>query len=243
MAWQLLRHRKWHALRIWLLLFLDRLRRAVPVVAFWLFLIAFGLLLVATFGYGIPWAIREDSVDRRLAATADVVGGATILLATFASAIALLAYFQSVRRPKLRLKAKLGEGAKDMVVSTVPDHSGNYKEVAGHPDSTLNLTLICENDVSARNPAVKVTFMLGLNGFQPAAGWSLSDHGTSGYKSAQWDGGTDYLVHGGWRRSLPGLPLGGARLTDSQTKTATIQVQWVADGIRGQSRGLVLQLQ
>src|SRR5260370_30859211 len=134
MAWQLLRHRRWHALQIWLQLFIGRIRRAVPAVLFWPFLIAFGLLLMSTFVYGIQWAISEDSVDHRLAATAVVVGGATLLLATFGSAIALLDYFQSVRRPKLALAMRLGDDPKRGVVSTVIG-AGGYKEVASHPDS------------------------------------------------------------------------------------------------------------
>jgi len=156
--------------------------------------------------------------------------------------MALIAYFQSVRSPKLRLETKVGDGANGKVVSTVPDKSGKFMEVANDPGSTLHFTLICDNDAFARNPAVKVTIVRGLSGLQAASGWSLGEYGPDGYKSAQWDGGADYPIHGGWRRSLPPFPLGGLRLTKNEATNALILLRWVAEGIRRQSTPLIITL-
>jgi len=216
--------------------------RAFLRVLAWIFLFGFCYVLVATVAYGVPWAVGQDTVDRRLAALADVATAGGFLLAVLAVVVALLAYWQSIKRPRLALEVRVGDGTQEHI-ATLLYGSGTYRLVAAYPQSGLNVTLISKNDVSARNPAVKVTVLNGLtNLYTQAAGWSLGDGGAEGFKSAQWDGGADYLVHGGWQRQLPELPLVGSRLTEMDAAAATLQIQWVADGIAEQSKNLTIPL-
>ena len=216
-----------------------------PIRGLSFLLLIFGLVVVlAGTLYGATVALDEDNLDHRLAALADVFSASAVALALIAGLIALLAYNESLKRPALRLDAKLGDGQKGKVVGTALDGSGNYREIADSKDSLLNMTLSVTNQVSARNPAVKVSIRNGLtalHGF--GGGWVAGDDSTSGFQSARWDGGADYIVHGGFPRDLYPLVLGRSRLVDKGSATATLRIEWVADGIDKQTTDFVITLQ
>jgi hypothetical protein len=169
----------------------------------------------------------------------DLFAFAAFVLAIAGVLIALLAYGFSIRRPRLALDVQVGDGTHGFQVPTAMNRNGLHREIANDPQTALNLTLLGKNNVSARNPAVRVTIMEGLVYFHGAqvasAGWSqLGMAGAS--DSVQWDGGANYVVHGGWSRGLPPLPLAGTQLEEIETRIATVLIEWVADGIAGQSR-------
>lgn len=209
-------------------------------VSGYLAIVIFVVLLVGGIFYGIEWANGQSSPDRQLSALGVVAGWEAVLLAVFGGLIALLAFIQTTRGPNLALDV-----AAQITMSTVM--KGPYKHVAEHPDNSLRMTLVGRNDVSARNPAVRVTIKQGLSFLQGRlvveAGWSELKTGTSDLKAAQWDGGANYLVHGKWTRSLPPLPLGDSRLTNNEITQATLNIEWVADGIRQRSKSVTVNLE
>lgn len=223
--------------------FLQRLLRALLRLLWWAGLGTLGVSLVATLRYGLPWALSRDTVDRQLAALADVSGAATLVLAVLASSVALLAYYQSLKRPKIALRVVVGDGKAANVLATDTHPSGNWKYVVVNASTVMHITLISQNDVSARNPAVSVTMIDGLGTELPYAGvdW-VTRYRPDGLLSVQWDGGANYLLHGGWQREVSPLNLGHLRLTHMTTVKATILVEWVADGFATHSQEISVDL-
>ena len=226
-----------------MLAFFRRFRRAAARGLAFGLILGWCYLLTAGVVYGIQWATTEDTVDRRLSALADVAAGGAFLLALLALIVALLAYNESIKRPRLALEWRLGDGTQNFV-STAATYIGQVKSVAVHPQSQLHLTLISRNAVSARNPAVKVTVLNGLARLENMSPeWSLGDGGPGGFQSALWDGGANYLVHGSWRRQVPALPLGNSPISPNDATSAALKIEWVADGISSRSLTLTIEIQ
>ena len=177
-------------------------------------LFSFVLLLYASAQTGWPAVLSQNSPERRLAALGDLLAADALVFALAGVLTALLAYSFTIQRPSLKLELTVGEKSDEFAVSTMLDQSGNFREIAVHPLNSLSLILVGKNDVSARNPAVRVSATGGLAFLSAAgalgAGWSALQATV-----VQWDGGVDSIVHGGWSRSIPSLPLGGSRLTDN----------------------------
>lgn len=210
---------------------------------FWVLLVGLAAIVVGAI-YAANWALGEDTLDHRLAALAAIFGAAAFLLAVVAGLLALLAYNQALALPDLEMQAKLGDGSQGWVCPLTADQSGNFKEIAHANQSVLNITLLVTNRVSARNPAVKITPVKGLVGFQMfTAAWRPGDLGPSGYTTTRWDGGANFLVHGGFPLAVEGFSLGGSRLTANTLTKATIRIEWVADGIQKQSKDYDITLQ
>jgi hypothetical protein len=225
--------------RYWLRVVGAWARRALAFIL----ILAFTFLLIPGTYYGVTWAFSEATTDRRLTALDVIAGWEAVLLAAFAGLIALLAYSNSIRRPRLDLLVRVGDATENFEVGTVQE--AGIRVVAQHPGSRLNLILVSRNHVSARNPAVRVLVLGGVNAFQALAeneDWRLSMAGPGQPESAQWDGGANYLVHGGWSRVLPPLQLGGLRHIPQEPHTAKLQIQWVADDLGEQSRLINISL-
>ena len=164
--------------------------------------VVFTAIAVLTFAV-VPSADRWTDVGA-------VFTGGAFVFACIATVVALVAYQQSLRRPRLVLEAKDGIVPRD-----------------AEKPWRLGLTLRNNGEVAARFVAVRVTlenaeFKRVLEG----EAWHLG----SDSHVLQWEGGGDTIIHPQWEHKVPTI-YARVTLSDQATKVpATVEV--VADGIR-----------
>ena len=178
---------------------------------------------------GVPSGIT----DHQLTAIGAILGAGGFLLAAAATVIAVVAYFNSLPRPDLRLVSA------EMVAQAYP------------PSGTFGLKVTIENKsaVAARFVAVRVTFSNWRWQFQdrnePTA-W-VADYSTNPFfEQVTWEGGADAVVHPTWPYVLPLLghlwsdrstPISvpneaGEMVPDVVPKSIDFTVEIVADRMR-----------
>lgn len=186
------------------------------------------------------WQDRRLSPDERLAALGNVFGGGTFALAVVASALALLAYWVALQRPRLvpRLSSDDIEKGVIHVGAGRPQANGErlIVRLGGYLryGAALTLSIDIENtsDWSARNVAVKVSFV-GIRDVPLPQGWGVAGHDlvTGEITALSWEGGADLAVHGRWPRPLPPILLSNALLEAPGTDCA-VEIEVVAEGFR-----------
>lgn len=183
------------------------------------------VLGTAFFGwtFGLDRADLPTRINTVAAVCAFVLVAATLV-------IALIAYLAATGRPDLGLRIKtqgeppiLGSDAK--LTETEPD--GDRPFLSGYgTGSTWEISLVNLSRYAARNPGVRVQ-LTGFSYLEPQPGWT--DVSDWGYRSFQWDGGADHLIHGEWSRRLPDLQFGEARI---QTSKPRVAITVAADGVK-----------
>lgn len=161
--------------------------------------------------------ISDLSFSDRLAEISDWVGGGTLLLAALAAVVALQAYAASTGLPDLKFQLRIPisvAGPNEAVF--VASQSAADAPIFGSGTSSQTagfITLRNASGYSAQNPAVVVR----LNNLAiPRARFARTDpwiviEETDDVTAWQWDGGSDYSIHGHSTRRLPEVSFQGLR--------------------------------
>jgi hypothetical protein len=183
------------------------LRRRRKVLLF-----TYGALVVA-FGLGTLSAVVDTWVDTnlslpdRLAEMGDWASAGILALAALAALVALQAYAFSTGLPDLTFQVLFGSAEPNQPVFDAEEEAEG-SIIKGTRDVNKVLGRIIVNNASgysARNPAV----VIRLNNMSIAPGeyaavdaWTVVE-GPESVTAIQWDGGSDYSIHGGSKRQLP----------------------------------------
>jgi hypothetical protein len=156
---------------------------------------------------------------------------AALVLALIAVQIASAAYRLAAGRPSLHLELRFPFSAVNAPIFEIApdgDPSELLVPLAHFKQTRATVVLVNAAGWSARNPAVRISFH-GFINIADQEGWAVVDFKSSvGPVSLQWDGGADYLVHGGWSRRLPDIDLQSVRI--SRGLHHRFLVELVADG-------------
>jgi hypothetical protein len=203
-------------------------------------------MVLAAIALGTIWkaaSIWQDkllTLDERLAALGNSFGAGTFALAIVASALALLAYWISLQRPRLIPKVSSDEFENGVVLVGAgrpqPNGERAIVRLGGYlrHGASLALNIAMENtsDWSARNVAVKVSF-IGIRGVPLPPEWTIAgrDLVTGEITAVNWEGGADLAIHGRWPRNLPPIFLNEAFIEAPGTDCA-VEIEAVAEGFR-----------
>jgi len=166
----------------------------------------------------------------RLTEVGDVIAGATLILTIVAAVVALLAYAAATGLPDLRIQVDFPFSELNKPSFSAIFQAGGTVEP--HDFKQLSCTVRVRNDskYSAKNPAIVVRLhdMAFLPG-EEIRDWVIIGFVTTyGVTAAQWDGGTNYSIHGGSVRILPALWL--HKLHTVPNPDPYIEVDILADG-------------
>lgn len=208
--------------------------------------VATGLTLLTTVILMIlALTARADLADR-LAETADVFAGATLLLVVVAAIVALLAYAVSTGTPDLKFSVQfpLDEFPNNPLFPTEVGSTRRFSDQVNEDPDVLGVKafkrimgkiLLCnDSGYSARNPAViiRLQAMVFSVSSLDARDWVPIDYESRDSVSAvQWDGGPNYSIHGDSTRRLPDLHLDQLRIMPEKG-TPTLKIEMLADDYR-----------
>jgi hypothetical protein len=188
----------------------SRQRRIVLLVIYITVTLA---IFVGTTAFALKLWISRGDLDIKIALVGDIVTAGTLLLAVVAGFIALQAFATATGLPNLKIQLWFDSSNKNRPIFVADKLSNGWLEadvLAGQTHARVRL--LNRSNYAARDIAV----MIQLNGMVLAAGkfcekdgwWAADNAGDSGIVAVQWDGGSDYLVHGHSARRLPDLDLG-----------------------------------
>jgi hypothetical protein len=184
----------------------SRIRRRFLLGLIGLALVAVPLAAVILALVAIP--SREDTADR-LAAIGAISGGAAVLLAFIAALVALLAYAVSTGVPNIKFRMQFDFSRPNNPSFTAEaSHDPMVLKATSFKQTIGTISLHNTSRYSARNPAVCVR--LQAMAFAPERplpdGWAqLHFASTRGITAVQWDGGTQFSIHGETTRVIPSL--------------------------------------
>ena len=175
------------------------------------------------------WNQVHERADR-LAAIGDAMAAATLLLSALAATIALVAYLASTSAPHLEAEVVFRCSEPNLPVFLVEDDplTGRPRLVSFR-QLEARVRIHNRRATSAHNPALRID-LVGMGGIRPQRGWRPVDWANPyGVCGVQWDGGTQYAIHGNGTRVLPSLTLEGVRPMPDESVHA-MRVTVVADG-------------
>jgi hypothetical protein len=175
------------------------------------------------------WNQIHERADR-LAAIGDAMAAATLLLSALAATIALVAYLSSTSAPRLEAELVFRCSEPNRPVFLVEDDplSGRPRLVSFR-QLEASVRIHNRRATSAHNPAMRID-LVGMGGIRAQRGWRPVDWANPyGVCAVQWDGGTQYAIHGNGTRVLPSLTLHGVHAMPDEPVHA-MRVTVVADG-------------
>jgi hypothetical protein len=206
-----------------------------------------GTLLVTVILMILALTVRANLADR-MAETAVVIAGATLLLAIIAAVVALLAYAVSTGVPHIDISIRLPlDGLPNNVEVEVEPGSSGHSNRQGVTDTEVfavkafqQLVAMIQMRNRSRYAAVNPAVIVRLQAMMFAAD-SLaanSNHWVSidftnrfSIRAVQWDGGPWYPIHGDSTRRLPDLHLNKLRILPEEGEPAFV-FEILADGFR-----------
>jgi hypothetical protein len=202
-------------------------RGVVIAVTVVLFVATLASIALAAFG---NWRFGLPTSDKTTVINTVVAVGAFVLVA-WGVVVALAAYVSATGTPDLSVeitfrysypnKPVFKEAQQDSSNKTGNKYIEPYRQVEGDVIITNN------SKYSARNPGVRIMFE-GLGGINAQDGWqTVSRETMAGNRVLQWDGGSDYMIHGKWSRTLRQLDLRGMY---AFVDNPAIVVTFAADG-------------
>jgi hypothetical protein len=170
----------------------------------------------------------------RLAEVGVFIGGGTLALAAAAGLVAVQAYAFAAGLPDLRIQITFAGCLPNQPVLRAEMAQGWIK-VLGDQQPFGRIALENLSSYSARNPAVVVTMRemkIARNEYSPVNGWVIIEAAdTTDVTTLQWDGGSDYSIHGDLKRHLPAIFFGGLACLPSAQEPAFV-VDLLAEGYR-----------
>jgi hypothetical protein len=194
---------------------------------------AIALVFVALIGSAIvavlAWNQIQERADR-LVVVGDAMAAATLLLSALAATIALVAYLASTSSPHLEAEVVFRCSEPNRPVFLVSeDPLGRWLQLVAFRQVEASVRIHNRRSTSAHNPAMRVD-LVGLGGIRAQRGWRPVDWANPhGVCAVQWDGGTQYAIHGNGTRVLPPLKLDGVQAMPGESIHA-MRVTLVADG-------------
>lgn len=184
-----------------------------------------GSALVALFA----WNQIHERADR-LVAIGDAMAAATLLLSALAATIALVAYLASTSAPHLEAEVVFRCSEPNRPVFLVEDDPLSRRpKLVSFRQLEGSVRIHNRRSASAHNPAMRID-LVGMGGIRAQRGWRPVDWANPyGVCAVQWDGGTQYAIHGNGTRVLPSITLDGVQAMPDESVHA-IRVTLVADG-------------
>lgn len=151
--------------------------------------------------------VSDLSFSDRLAEIGDWIVGLTLTLAATAGVVALQAYAAATGLPDLKFKISFTGSEANQPMFLTDLHEHGVVKVRREELAEGMITLDNLSSYSARNPAIVIRFeRMGIaeNEYGNDRGlWAPIDHGPLGISAIQWDGGSNYSIHGRSKRVLP----------------------------------------
>jgi len=208
---------------------------------------AVGTLLATVILMILALTARANLADR-MAETAVVIAGATLLLAIIAAVVALLAYAVSTGAPDIDMSIRIPldghpNNPEFEVESGSTRHSNDQAvtdaevfAVKAFQQLVAMIQLCNRSRYSAVNPAVIVrlqAMMFTANSLAASSNhWvSVGFANRFSIRAVQWDGGPWYPIHGDSTRRLPDLHLNELRILPEEGTPAFV-FEILADGFR-----------
>ena len=174
------------------------------------------MLCVAWAAFG-DWRFGLPTHDKTTVINTVVAVGAFILVA-WGVVVALAAYVSATGTPDLSVEITVEympsnklvfQGAVQQQSELRENARDHQRSFVVHGQTKCEVIITNVSKYSARNPGVRIA-IFGLGGVPPQEGWTIiSPRRPYGPHEIQWDGGTDYIIHGQWSRTLPNLEMGG----------------------------------
>jgi hypothetical protein len=188
----------------------SRIRRRIIL----LFYVLLTLAVALTTAVLIAGLLSSHAkVDERLASAGDVLAGGTLLLALVAAFVALQAYAVTTGLPDLQVQVQFGSSDRNHPVFLASTADNGWLQTT-YPASqtTAKIRLRNRSNYAAQDIAMIVHMRgMALNGHESHDGdywWGTDSIDGVGITTVQWDGGSDFLIHGLSMRRLPDLELG-----------------------------------
>ena len=202
-------------------------------------LVATVLGVVATAG-AVAGSIAEGwtlglprSSDRAVQVT-NVIGLAAFILVAITALVALVAYRAASGRPDLvpQISFRFSDVNRPVfAASEVSGGASQRKRVVDYRQVEGSVAILNRSKYAGRNAGFRIR-LDGLGGLQSQDRWTTVERVNQiGPAVIQWDAGVDYLIHGDWERSLPGLNFAGLV---AYSKTPALVVTLAADGMTPQ---------
>jgi hypothetical protein len=175
------------------------------------------------------WNQIHERADR-LAAIGDTMAAATLLLSALAATIALVAFLASTSAPRLEAEVVFRCSEPNRPVFLVEDDPLSRRPgLVRFRQLEASVRIHNRRATSAHNPAMRID-LVGMGGLRAQRGWRPVDWANPyGVCAVQWDGGTQYAIHGNGTRVLPSLTLEGVQaMPDAHVHALRVTV--VADG-------------
>jgi Resolvase, N terminal domain len=186
-------------------LVVTKLDRRWLLVGAWVLVLAqVGATLVAVIAVT---QVSDLTFSDRLAEIGDWVVGGTLTLAATAGLVAVQAYAAATGLPDLKFRITLTDSEANQPILLTDMHQRGIVKVRREQLAEGSIALDNLGSYSARNPAVVIRFeRMGIAENEYSNDrrlWVPIEHGPLGISAIQWDGGSDYSIHGHSKRVLP----------------------------------------
>ena len=189
--------------------------RKVIALRPWLVLVTSGLFIATTIAVvgSVVWNWRFGlhARDKIVTVNTVVAVGAYILVA-LALLVALAAYISATGKPDLSAFVRFNFCLPNQLVFKAASKNNwvdNWRTVEPFKQVDGEIAIQNNSPYAAQNPGVRIT-LDGLGGIPPLQGWTVIQTANMvGITTFQWDGGSDYIIHGRWSRTLPRLNVTG----------------------------------
>lgn len=186
-------------------------RRRAFLLTFYTLITLSVLLITAFTSFRVMFS--HGSFDDRISATSDVLTAGTLLLAVVAGFIALQAFGVSTGLPKLQIQVWFDSSDKNRPMFMADPAANGWLRTNGPTGQTIARLRIRNQSIY---PARDVAMVIELNGmtlvkeaFRESIGWWSADAlDDTGIRAVQWDGGSDFVIHGHSIRRVPDLDCG-----------------------------------
>jgi hypothetical protein len=174
----------------------------------------------------------REALDTRLAEASDILTTGTLILAVVAGFVALQAFAVATGLPKIQMQLWFASSDKNKPIFLATKMSNGWLQTS-HPADQTRGRIRLRNRSSY--PAQNITVCIELNGMALIAAsfhdtdtwWAVDFVDDTGVTAVQWDGGSDFLVHGHSARRLPDLDL-GVIIRTGEAKNSFLQVRILA---------------
>lgn len=218
-----------HSMKIFRLRYRSRVRRRL-ILAFYVILTLAVALTTAVLVIGL--LSSHSKVDERLASAGDVLSGGTLLLALVAAFVALQAFAVTTGLPDLQVQVQFGSSDRNRPVFLASALNNGWLQT-NFPSSQTTAAIRLHN--RSNYAAQDVAMIVHLHGMafvkddshDEGCWWGTDAMDGVGITTIQWDGGSDFLIHGLSMRRLPNLDLGQLRCVQNPDE-ASIEVEILA---------------
>jgi hypothetical protein len=199
----------------------------------WIVLATLGMILAASaavIGTAFwNWKFALKGVDHATRINTVVAVSAYVLVAA-TLVIALIAYLAATGRPSMSPEITFGMSRQNNLVFELDEtRAAPWRYVKKGKQSEARVVIHNRSKYAARNPGMRV-ILDGLGGLVEQPGWTvIASENQIGPTAIQWDGGTNYMIHGSWSRTLPALDFSGV-FGYRHDPPAELIVSLVADG-------------